>query len=239
MIQAIYDAAASLSTLERMQETVSQNLASGPAAGYRQLQFAVEGASAGKFDKNKGAMPKATLSTSFAHGDLTETGKPTDFAVQGDGFFQVKGADGAQIYTRDGEFQINAQNTLVTKQGYQVMTEGGGPLTLDPTKGQPTVSRDGTVSQDGTTVGKLPLYNFSDTSKLERRDGDYFGAGKATPTPVAKPEIIQGYTEQGNSSSLREMVNLVTVSRAYEASQKLITTHDDLIHQAIQSLGNS
>jgi flagellar basal body rod protein FlgG len=221
-----------------MQETVSQNLASGPAAGYRQLQFAVEGASAGKFDKNKGAMPKATLSTSFAHGDLTETGKPTDFAVQGDGFFQVKGADGALVYTRDGEFQINAENTLVTKQGYPVMTESG-PVTLDPTKGQATVSRDGTISQDGLSLGKLPLYNFSDTSKLERRDGDYFAAGKATPTAVAKPAIIQGYTEQGNSSSLREMVNLVTVSRAYEASQKLINTHDDLIHQAIQSLGNS
>jgi flagellar basal body rod protein FlgG len=238
MLQGIYSAASNLDALERWQETISQNLAAGPSAGYRKVQFAVESLPSGKAGAFKAIMPHAKTNTSFAPGDRTETGKKTDFAVQGPGFFQVKGPDGKPVFTRDGEFHVNAQGTLVTKRGWEV-AGAEGPITIDPQKSAPVVSREGVITQDDTTIGKIGLFDFAKPDTLQRRDAGFFAppAG-VSPTPVANPEILQGYTEKGNSESLNEMVSLVSVGRAYEASQKVIGAEDDILHEAIQSLGN-
>ena len=58
-----------------------------------------------------------------------------------------------------------------------------------------------------------------------------------SPTVVEKPGMIQGAIEGSNVSPITEMINLITVSNAYQSSQKLITSHDTLMGQAIQTLG--
>ena len=50
-------------------------------------------------------------------------------------------------------------------------------------------------------------------------------------------QMSQGAIESSNVTPMAELVNLIAVSRAYEASQKSITSHDDLISKAINSLG--
>ena len=57
------------------------------------------------------------------------------------------------------------------------------------------------------------------------------------PTPVEKPELLQGYLEGSNVTPLREMVDLVLISRAYEANQKMITTVDEQTQKALDALG--
>ncbi|NBR49727.1 flagellar hook basal-body protein, partial [bacterium] len=104
-------------------------------------------------------MPTQKTSVNFSPGDIKETGKGTDLAIDGPGFFQVKGADGKNLYTRDGEFQFNSENTLVTKQGLTVLGDSG-PITIDPEKGPLTIARDGTMSQGNNQLGKFPVYNF-------------------------------------------------------------------------------
>jgi len=54
---------------------------------------------------------------------------------------------------------------------------------------------------------------------------------------VAEPDLIQGYLEGSNTSSLREMVDLVLISRAYEANQKIITTVDEEMGKTLEALG--
>ena len=60
------------------------------------------------------------------------------------------------------------------------------------------------------------------------------GSGKAA---VEEPEIIQGYLEQSNVQPLREMVDLVLISRAYEANQKIITSVDQQMQKTLDALG--
>jgi flagellar hook protein FlgE len=63
----------------------------------------------------------AALPSLFTQGTLESTGVPTDAAIQGSGFFIVQNADGSLNYTRDGEFQINQNNYLVTASGQDVL----------------------------------------------------------------------------------------------------------------------
>ena len=48
---------------------------------------------------------------------------------------------------------------------------------------------------------------------------------------------MQGAIENSNVSPVNEMISLIMVSNAYQSSQKLMTSHDTLIAQAIQTLG--
>src|SRR5689334_23276722 len=57
----------------------------------------------------------ATIQKDFSPGSIEPTGKPTDMAIDGDGFFIIQGKE--QRYTRDGSFVLNAANQLVTTSG--------------------------------------------------------------------------------------------------------------------------
>jgi flagellar hook protein FlgE len=57
----------------------------------------------------------ATIEKDFSAGSIEPTGKPTDLAIEGDGFFVVQGKD--QKFTRDGSFNLNEANQLVTTSG--------------------------------------------------------------------------------------------------------------------------
>ena len=56
------------------------------------------------------------ISTSFTQGSTQLTGRPTDLAIQGDGFFVVQ-RDGEQLFTRMGAFSFDANGRLVTPDG--------------------------------------------------------------------------------------------------------------------------
>ena len=247
MVEGIYTNAASLSALERWQQTISQNLASVNVAGFKKSSFAIEtdpkktteyspdGVSAAR---HSGGLPTRTTSVNFAPGDMKATGKNTDFAIDGPGFFQVQNTDGKNLYTRDGEFHINQDNTLVTNDGLPVLGDGG-PITVDPEKGELVIARDGSISQGNNLLGRLNLYNFDDLSKLTRVEGGYFEPpdSQANPQALDQVSITQGAIESSNVSPMSELVNLIAVTRAYEAAQRSVTSHDDLISKAINSLG--
>jgi flagellar hook-basal body protein len=126
----------------------------------------------------------------------------------------------------------------VNKQGHQVLGDGGA-ITFKPEGGRISISADGSLVQGEQAVGRLPIYDFKDTDRL-RRIGDGMLAAddpKVQPQPVEKPEIVSGMLETSNVQPLQEMVNMITVSRAYEANQRLINTEDDILAKGIQTLG--
>jgi flagellar hook protein FlgE len=83
-------------------------------------------------DTNGGTNPEQTglgvqvagIDPNFAQGTLQTSSNPADLAIQGDGFFVVKGSAGQQLYTRDGEFHLNAINQLTTVSGSQLLGYG-------------------------------------------------------------------------------------------------------------------
>ena len=92
--------------------------------------------------------------------------------------------------------------------------------------------------QGETAIGKLSVQTFADTSQLIPLAGGYFlPAAGLEPQAVDQPVIMQGYLEGSNVSPLREMVDLVLISRAYEANQKIITAVDQQMEKTLNALG--
>jgi flagellar basal-body rod protein FlgG len=163
----------------------------------------------------------------------------TDFAIDGSGFFSVQLPNGSTAYTRDGEFKINAQGELVTKQGYLVMGEGG-PIQLDRNIGGAiSVAADGSVSQGNQVRGKMALVSFNDPNLLTPTGGGMFLAkdGGVQPSADTKSTVKQGFLEGANTSAVLEMANLINVMRSYEANQRVIQMQDERMGRAISDLG--
>ncbi len=245
----LYQSAASLSTLERWQDIVAQNITSSQVTGYRKRTINFSTQEAGEIQTDPrdpvghGAgmaalFPKSNTGINFIAGETQPTHNDLDVAIQGDGFFDVQRPDGSHAYTRNGEFRMRSDRMLVTSSGDQVMTTGGTPITFQPNGDPVVINPDGTVFQGSTPLGTIAVQKFADNSQLIPLPGGYFvPPDNVTPTPVEKPELLQGYIEGSNITPLREMVDLVVISRAYEANQKIITTLDDQMQKTLDALG--
>jgi flagellar basal-body rod protein FlgF len=245
----IYQSAASMSALERWQDTVTQNISSSQMPGYRKRTTAFMATEAGQIQTASGSgqsadggqgtlFPKAANAVNFLPGESQATGRDLDVAIQGEGFFEIQGADGQKEYTRDGEFQVRPDNTLTTTNGQEVLSSSGSPIQLLPSGGPPLISADGNITQGATVVAKLGVQKFADNSALiPGPSGTYLPSAGQAPTPIERPELLQGYLEGSNVSPMHEMVDLITISRAYESNQKMITTEDQEMQKTLDALG--
>ncbi len=244
----LYQSAASLSSLERWQDAVAQNITSSQVTGYkkRTVEFTslpmgeIQGNPRGKAGSGEAALfPKASYGINFQAGETQPTRRELDVALQGEGFLQVQLPDGKVGYTRTGEFHIKPDRTLVTRSGLPVMTEAGNPITLIQDGGELGITLDGSVSQGTNQLGKLAVFKFPDNSHLIPVSGGVFISPEGAPdaVKVEKPEILQGFLESSNVTPLREMVALVQIARAYEANQKILSNRDQMLSKTLESLG--
>ncbi len=245
----LYQSASSLSALEQWQDVVSRNITSSDQTAYRKRTITFSSQFAGELQSDPHRpvghdggtpmlFPKVNNGINFVFGETQPTRRELDVAIQGEGFFEVQRPDGSKVYTRSGEFRMRPDRTLVTSGGDEVMSTAGNPILLSPTGGALVINENGTIVQGSTPLGRLAVQKFADNSKLIPLSGGAFTAPEGvTPEAVDNPSLLQGYVEGANTSSLREMVDLVLISRAYEANQKMITTIDQQMGKALEALG--
>jgi flagellar basal body rod protein FlgG len=238
-------AAAAMNANARWQEIVSENLAAASIPGFKKQEASFDAVQAGFVTPTtlnpaqRIALARANTTTNFQQGAMKATGVKTDVAIEGPGFFEVQLANGATAYTRDGEFQLNAQGQLVTKQGYRVLSEAG-PIQLDLSNPAPlSISPTGEVSQGADLKGKLKISDFDRPELLTSVGGGCFLADNANlqSRPVEQPALRQGFLENANTSVVAEMANLITTMRGFEANQRVLQMHDERIGRAIEELG--
>lgn len=246
----LYQSASALSALERWQDSVSQNITSSQTTGYRKrtVNFSTQSAGELQTDPRGRAghdtgtpmlFPKVNTGINFVTGETQPTRRDLDVAIQGDGFFEIQTDDrGGRAYTRSGEFRMRSDRTLVTSGDNEVLSEGGSPITLIAGGGPLTINRDGSLFQGETSLGKISVQRFANTAALIPLAGGLFiPAAGMQPEKVDAPELLQGYLEGSNVTPLREMVDLVLISRAYEANQKIISTVDQQMQKTLDALG--
>lgn len=172
--------------------------------------------------------------TGFFQGPLEITERSLDFALVGNGFFQVQGEDGV-LYTRNGRFVLNEEGSLVTIDGFPVLGQGG-PIELG--SDEVTTLPDGTLIVDGEVVDTLDIIVFAADALLEKFGYNYFTAEDAEE---GEPdfEVLGGFLEGSNVSLIREMTALMQVRRTYEAAQKIMITYDQLLDKAANELGST
>ncbi|RMF48112.1 MAG: flagellar basal-body rod protein FlgF [Deltaproteobacteria bacterium] len=167
-------------------------------------------------------------------GEAKKTGNPLDVAIMGRGFFQVQDpATGQSFYTRQGNLARNPDGTLVTATGKPIIGDGG-PITL-PAGSRVEIHSDGSVLANGQPVGQLRLYDIPDNVALKRvGEGLLVAPAGVQPEPVADPRLMQGWLEQANVETLREMARMVTYEREFESYQKLIKAYGQLAGKAAE-----
>lgn len=179
--------------------------------------------------------------TNYEQGKMIKTDKNLDMSIQNSksAFFTVGVPDREgninEYYTRDGSFTINSEGRLVTKEGYQVMGQNGA---VSINGDDFSVSEDGTIVQNGTVVDKLDIREFTDTTTLRKIGENLVEKTDATEEQPFNGIVSQGYLEGSNVNIIREMVDMITVMRSYEANQKLMQAHDNTLDKAVNEVGS-
>lgn len=178
--------------------------------------------------------------TSYAQGSVRQTNNTYDMALSGNGFFTLSVTDKAgQVhtrYTRDGRFMLTKEGLLVDADGNPLQGENGD-ITIDPSAKSVSISSTGVITADGQTIDTIKVVDFQDYDYLKKFGNTMYEPvdGAAFKDPTA--EIIQGYTEQSNVNVVSEMVDMITITRAYEANQKVIRSYDSMLDRSVNQIG--
>ncbi|MGR5448618.1 flagellar basal-body rod protein FlgG [Vibrio sp. PNB22_3_1] len=176
-------------------------------------------------------------------GSVQNTNRPLDLAIQGEGYFQIEGNDGETIYTRAGEFNVNADGLMVTAQGYPlqpniVVPEEAISVSISES-GQVTATMPGQVQLED--LGQITLAKFMNPAGLAALGGNMLAETPASGEPnilVASFDgagsLKQGALEGSNVVVVEEMVEMISTQRAYEMNVKVVSAADEMLQYIAQ-----
>lgn len=256
MVKGLYTAYTGMINEQHRMDVLTNNLANANTNGFKK-----EGATSQSFDsvlayKIKDVTEGYSLAkrigvnnpgvkigegyTDFSQGPLKNTDNTFDLALSDQGFFAIeftnKAGETSTKYTRDGNFTLTQEGFLVTQEGDYVLDQNGQHIKIDPVK-TTTINRNGQIVQDGRVVATIQVADFEDYNYLERYGENYYQPIDGAKEKESAAQVHSGYLETSNISVVTEMVNMITVSRAYESNQKVITTYDGTLDIAANQLG--
>ncbi len=222
----------SVNALMQELDVITHNLANVSTAGYKRrcnLFSQSLAAQDGTEAETPGSIDLQTM-FDFSQGNVIETGRPLDFAICGKGFFVIETPQGP-LYTRNGVFQTNQNGQLVDSEGRGVAGQSG-PITIPSGVGlsQVSVTNDGSIIGGGAVIGKLRIVNFGDNEKKLLPAGlNCFQMPDENIKPSDAEQVVvkQGYQESSNVKMVDELVDMIMVSRLYEANMKFLSAQKE------------
>ena len=254
MSGSIYMAATGAMAYEKRLQLLANNLANANTVGFKKDRgrfraFELsEVANSQNLPVNRGEPQAAEYwmeyrsYTDFSTGGLKKTGSPFDLALSGNGFFCVQSPDGV-LYTRRGDFTVNADDVLVTQEGWPVLGRGGeiDVKLAKPSKDKQefSISEDGSVTVDGSQVERLRIVDFTQFHALEKAGNNYYRAlqPRALEELDEGLQVNQGYLELSNVDTINMMTEMIEVLRGYESYQKMMRSVDDMNAKLINDVG--
>ena len=161
-------------------------------------------------------------------GPVTTTGQQLDVAVSGDGWLAVQSSDGTEAYTRSGSLRLTSSGTLINGSGRPVLGNGG-PIAIPPAE-KIEIGDDGTISirPEGQTpsamvvVDRIKLVNPDQSQLVKGEDGLMRLQDESIAAPDSGVRLISGALEMSNVNAVDAMVNMIALSRQFEAEVKLM-----------------
>lgn len=247
MSHAIYTSLAAGTRSFEGLDVVANNLANADTPGFKAqvaLFRSVAPDDAGN-EENAAALSLAQsylsldgIGHDMSAGAVVTTGDPAHVALRGDGFLAVESAGGETLYTRDGTLAVSDQGLLVHQSGGHVLDDGGGTIAIGP--GGFQIADDGTLIQDGAPVARLQIATFADAQVLTREGSNLFSAGGAASTRAGdETRVVQGALEQSNVDPMRELVELIRLSRFYQAYSQALESVDETAGQLNNRVGKA
>jgi flagellar basal-body rod protein FlgF len=228
---------ASVNALTKEFDIIAHNMANASTAGYKRRCNAFTKALQEQTGTQGDMVVQepSEMSLDLSQGNLVQTDRTLDFALYGKGFFVIETPDGP-LYTRHGVFQTNVNGQIVDVSG-RVVAGMAGPISL-PANVDPlgiSVSSDGRISAGGAAIGQFRVVEFPDReNQLVPVGNTCFQAPReVAPVDATSPMVKQGYQEGSNVKVVDELVNLITVSRLYEANMRMVSVARDATNSMI------
>lgn len=225
-------------------DMLANNLANAATTGYKSdresystymAAEAVDAALAGESPMPSSLPVVEKNWTDFSQGTLTSTGNPLDVALGSQGFFVVNGPSGP-LYTRNGSFHLSSTGVLTTQDGYAVQDSTGTTIQAAGV-GPLDISSDGTISQDGATLGQLAVVNLPQGA-ADKAGSNYYrpDSAQVQPSPATDVQLYQGKLEASNVATPETAVRLVSLLRQFEMLQKAANLGAEMDQRAIQDV---
>ena len=267
MVRSLWSAATGMIAQQTNVDTIANNLANVNTNGYKaetaefksllyqnlQTKTTTANGAQKPISAQVGlGVRNSSITSVFNQGSLIASDSDTAFALEGKGFFGVRGGDGVTYYTRNGNFGFalgqNGGLVLANSDGLPVLSSTGAPIVLgsDYVASKITVTGDGQLCYPDETNNPQPIgitigvFQFSNPSGLEKMGDTLFGVtdasgaamNEATNANLDKTKVVQGYLEGSSVQVATEMVNMIVAQRAYEMNSKAITTSDEMMQIA-------
>lgn len=256
MLKGLYTAYTGMINEQHRMDTMTNNLANADTVGYKK-----EGATSQSFDAvlavklkdesvglqnvkrigyNNPGVKIGENYTDYTQGSFRVTDNTYDLALAGQGFFAIeftnKAGETSTMYTRAGQFTLTREGYLVTEDGDYVLDTQNRRIQLD-TLTDARIGNDGTISQNGVDVARIQVTDFEDYNYLEKYGENLYRPVQGATIIPADAQVKSGYLEMANVSIVSEMVNMISITRAYESNQKIIQTYDSSLEIAVTQLG--
>ena len=184
MMTALYNGVNGVKTAEFGHNTIGNDIANINLVGYKSssVEFkslfytALNGASKSPVNSQIGlGSTKMATSLNFTQGNLQPTDKVFDMAIDGDGFFGLVGADGEQYFTRNGDFALDVNRDMVSRNGMYLL--GTTANLSSTTLGQSALNKLGVVD------GNVEAYTLPVGENVELNSVN-------TQTKINLPEVL-------------------------------------------------
>lgn len=254
MVRGLYTAYTGMINEQKRLDVISNNLANSATVGYKEesvssqsfddvLTIKIRDNSVGYNNQAIGAMSLGVkigeVYTSYGQGSLVETGNTFDLAIEGEGFFTLrcptKSGQDVERYTRNSCFKMTQDGYVVDVNGNHLQGEGGDIVV--PVDATISIDKTGAIYANGKYIDTIVLTDFEDYDYIEKYGDNLYQTVEGATTKAATGLINQGWTEASNVNVVSEMVDMITITRAYEAGQKVMQTVDNMLEASCNSVG--
>jgi len=171
-----------------------------------------------------------TPATDFTAGPLMQTGRDLDIAIDGDAWLAVLDEGGQEVYTRSASLMVDANGQLLTDKGQQVVGNGG-PIAVPPYESI-LIGVDGSITVRGmgqgpevlVTLDRLKLVTPEEGTLIKNANGDITLREGEVANVDAGARVVSGFLEGSNVDTIKAMVEMLSLSRQYEAQVKVMQT---------------
>ena len=171
--------------------------------------------------------------TSFEQGNIEDTNRSCDMALEGDGFFVVSTPDGDR-YTRDGSFTVSSTGYLVTSEGFYVQGQSGRIYVGgDDFK----VDEQGGIYVGDMLTDKLSIAAFTDNTGLRKDGSNLYERVSGGMQAAAGVKVVQGALEGSNVDTAEDLTRMMSVSKAYQLNQRVLGMVDESLQKAVNEVG--
>jgi flagellar basal-body rod protein FlgG len=257
MFQPLYVAATGLSAMQDEILDITNNLANAKTVAFKKsrsemeslffveksfkdtLSDAMAGVEQPPVNVEHGTGVRVAATTKdFTQGAIEVTNNPLDLAIQGEGFFQLKLADGSLAYSRAGNFHLDNDRNIVDPNGRILQPN----IQVPDGATSVVIQQDGTIkvttatNPDLTEIGQIAIAKFTNPAGLTSLGQNLYKASDASGEPALAAPNQTGYgtlnqysIEQSNVDVISEMMKMVMVQRVFDTVTKAVSSYEGML----------